>query len=100
MKSFIEYLEENCIKYSKETAIISQARKKGISYSQLWEFSGKVYAWLKQAHIGKEDMVLINLPRGIRIITTMVGVIRSGAAFTIVEYGYPKERVEYMKNGL
>ena len=98
MKSFIEYLEENCIKYSKETAIISQARKKGISYSQLWEFSGKVYAWLKQAHIGKEDMVLINLPRGIRIITTMVGVIRSGAAFTIVEYRYPKERVEYIKN--
>ena len=28
MKSFIECLEENCIKYSKETAIISQARKK------------------------------------------------------------------------
>lgn len=96
MKKFIEQLQDNC-KNRDHIAIKSSARTKGIIYSQLWDFSGRLYSYLKTNCYGREDMILICLPRGIRSLTSIIGIIRAGAAFTIVESTYAKERIEYKK---
>ena len=71
---------------------------KGMTVSQVWAVSGKVYAYLKQKGIGKEDFVMICLPRGITPILAEIGVWRAGAAFVLVEDTYAPERIEYIRS--
>lgn len=97
MADFIKKLEENSKCYADNTAIVSAEYINGITYAELWEYSGRVYAWLKQNHIGREDMVLIYLPRSAEILVSMIGVIRAGAAFVIAETETPKDRVKFIK---
>ncbi len=68
-----------------------------ITYGQLAERSGRVYRYLKERGIGKEDFVNILLPRGVETFIAMVGVWRAGAAFVVLEDGYPAERVDYIQ---
>ena len=45
--------------------LFDDAHVKGVTYAQLDDMSGRVYAWLKANRIGREDFVLIDLPRGV-----------------------------------
>lgn len=61
------------------------------------ELSARVRAWLKQQSVGREDMVMIDLPRGAAGMIAMLGVWKAGAAFIMVETNYPPERIEFIK---
>ena len=95
--TIIELLEQ----YTKEnpnTAILfDEAQPKGITYAQLDDFSGRVYAFLTGKGIGKEDFVLINLPRGIMPVIAMIGVWKTGAAWALVEDTYAPDRIAYIR---
>ena len=69
---------------------------KGVSYEQLRDISGRVYAYLKAHNIGREDFVLIKLPRGVQAVMAMNGVWRAGAAFVLVEDTYAPDRIDFM----
>ena len=97
MKSFMKILSENIARFPERIALRSSTASRGISYGELDEYSGKVYAYLKQKGIGKEDMVLICMPRGTRAIVSMIGVWKAGAAFTIVEDTYAPDRIEFIR---
>ncbi len=77
--------------------IYDDAHQNGVTYHQAEELSGRVYAWLKDRDIGKEDFVLINLPRGVLPFLAAIGVWRAGAAFVIVEEHYSPERVAFIR---
>ena len=62
--------------------------------------SAKIRAWLKEQSIGREDMVMINLPRSAASLISMLGIWKAGAAFVVVESSYPKDRIEYIKKDL
>lgn len=97
MTNFIEQIEKNCIEFPERLAVALDYQNEPVSYGELWNLSGKIYAYLKNHGIGKEDFVLINLPRGSKITVAMIGIWRAGAAGTITEKGYPAERVEYIR---
>ena len=59
--------------------LYDDAHSSGISYAQLDDMSGRVYAWLKQNGIGREDFVLIDLPRGVLPVIAMVGDLCRGS---------------------
>lgn len=81
------------------TAILfDEVRTKGVTYAQLDDLSGRVYAYLTEKGIGKEDFVLINLPRGVMPVIAMIGVWKAGAAWALVEDTYAPERIEYIRN--
>lgn len=88
-------------RYSKEkpnaAILFDEAHSKGITYAQLDELSGRVYAYLSNKGIGKEDFVLINLPRGVMPVIAMIGVWKAGAAWALVEDTYAPERIEYIR---
>ena len=88
-------------RYSKEkpnaAILFDEAHTKGITYAQLDELSGRVYAYLSNKGIGKEDFVLINLPRGVMPVIAMIGVWKAGAAWALVEDTYAPERIEYIR---
>ncbi len=88
----------NYTKESPNSAILfDEAHSKGITYAQLDDLSGRVYAYLVNNGIGKEDFVLINLPRGIMPIIAMIGVWKAGAAWALVEDTYAPDRIEYIR---
>jgi acyl-coenzyme A synthetase/AMP-(fatty) acid ligase len=76
--------------------LYDEATPKGVSYEQIRDISGRLYAYLKARNIGKEDFVMIKLPRGVQPIIAMIGVWRAGAAFVIIEELMAPERVDYI----
>ncbi len=97
----MEYILEKLKKYTErkpdEAIMFDDAHAKGITYAQLDDMSGRVYAFLKQNRIGREDFVLLNLPRGVMPIIAMVGVWKAGAAWALVEDTYAPERINYIR---
>ena len=79
-------------------ALTDERHPRGLSRKQVDELSARVYGWLKKNGIGREDFVLICLPRGVLPLISMLGVWKAGAAFTVVEDNYPPERIAYIKN--
>lgn len=97
MEYIIEKLKQYTSQKPDEPILFDDANSKGITYAQLDEMSGKVYAYLKQNGIGREDFVLLNLPRGTMPIIAMVGVWKAGAAWALVEDTYAPERINYIR---
>ena len=84
--TILDRLEEYTQKDPLAPILFDETYTKGITYHQLDEMSGRVYAWLAQAGIGKEDFVLIDLPRGVLPIV---------AAYTAVPSGYTDEHYRH-----
>ena len=76
---------------------LSDCRGTFVTYHELDILSGRVYRYLKDRGIGREDFVNILLPRGVEPFIAMLGVWKAGAAFVMLEEGYPAERVEYIQ---
>ena len=98
MKRYMERIWElmNDAKMKHHVALYDEATPKGISYEKLCVISGRVYAYLKAQNIGKEDFVMIRLPRGVQPVIAMIGVWRAGAAFVIAEENLAPERMDYI----
>ena len=97
MITILEMLQNYTAENPNAPILFDDAHSKGITYTQFDEMTGKVYAWLKEQGIGKEDFVLINLPRGVFPIIAMVGVWKAGAAWALVEDTYAPERIAYIR---
>lgn len=97
MRSVIEQIELNAQNHPKNAVLFDETLAKGVTFEALDSISGQVYAYLKKNGIGKEDFVLINLPRGVLPVIAFVGVLKAGAAFAIVEDNYAPERIEYIR---
>ena len=55
LHTFMETFMENIAHFPNRIALRSAAASRGISYGKLQEYSGRVYAYLKQNGMGKED---------------------------------------------
>jgi len=97
METIIQKLQRYAKEGPNSPILFDEVHTKGITYAQLDDLSGRVYAWLKSEGIGKEDFILINLPRGVLPIIAMVGVWRAGAAWVLVEDTYAPERIDYIR---
>ena len=97
METIISRLQEYTRKSPNSPILFDDVHTKGITYAQLDEMSGRVYAWLKEKKIGREDFVLIDLPRGVLPVVAMVGVWKCGAAWALVEDTYAPERIDYIR---
>ncbi len=95
--TLLERLEEYTMRDPHAAILFDEVHTKGISYSQLDDMSGRVYAWLKKEGIGREDFVLINLPRGVLPVIAMIGVWKAGAAWALVEDTYAPERINFIR---
>ena len=95
---FMERMAKNASMYPNDPAVIDVATGYKITYKELDELSGKVYQKLSGDGIGKGDVVMISLTRGISPFIAMMGVWKAGAAFTVLEMDYPQEKRDYIYN--
>lgn len=68
-----------------------------ITVRELDRRSAKVYRYLKERGLGREDMICILLPRGAAIPIALFGVWKAGAAAVLIENHDPPERVSHIQ---
>ena len=86
------------VKEDPSSKVLTDCNGYDLKRSEVDELSSKVYRYLKNNNISKEDFILICLDRGVKPIIAILGVLKAGAAFSIVESTYAKERIEFIKN--
>ena len=96
--AFMDTFAENAVKYADKPVLADDSVPKGLTFSQLDQISGKVFAFLQSEGIGREDFVMICLPRGVQPLVAMCGVWKNGSAFVLVEDNYAPERISFIKN--
>jgi acyl-coenzyme A synthetase/AMP-(fatty) acid ligase len=95
-KTILELFAEHVKKKPEQLAVIHKSEIK-ITNKELWELSGRIYAWLKSKGIDAEDVVMYNLPRGIELYACILGTLRAGAAFVLTETDNNPKRTEFIK---
>lgn len=96
MKKFIEKFIENAETFPSNAALVS-CRGYVMSYSEVNDHSARIYSYLKEKGIGKENFVMLYLSHDIAVVVAMLGVLKSGAAFTIVEKSNASERISFIQ---
>lgn len=96
---FLKRLEQNAEKYPDGKAL-SASSGSGFTYGELDAHSGRVYAYLAERGIGREDFVMICLPRGCEAVVAMLGVWKAGAAFCLMESTRAPERIAYIRKDI
>ena len=92
----LQLLEGWVIKTPNRRAVVFEP-KISATFKELWNLSGKIYAYLKAHNIGQEDVVMYHLPRGIELYACMTGTMRAGAAFVMAETGTDLERTAFIR---
>jgi amino acid adenylation domain-containing protein len=67
-----------------------------LSYGELWQASGRVAAFLQAHQIGRGDRVGLLLPKSPECVVSMLGILRSGAAYVPVDPRAPASRQAYV----
>ena len=80
--------------FPTRTALISNGTR--IIYRDLFSSANRLANLLCTRHIGPGSVVGVNLTRGPRMITTLLGIMKTGAAYLPLDPAYPRARVEYM----
>lgn len=97
MRDFFASMSEHLSENPNKVIISEGAGGKETTRRELDNLSGKVYRYLKEKCIGKEDIVTILLPRGVYGPVALLGVWKAGACAVLLEYGMPEERVDFIK---
>ncbi len=90
----IELFEAQVKKTPNKIAVIFEDEK--MTYSELNEKANKLANYLKNNGVNSNEIVGIMLPRSIELISTILGVKKSGACYLPIDPTYPAQRIEYM----
>ena len=93
-KCIHQLFEEQVIKNPDKAAIIACDRT--LTYRELNEEANRIAHSLIERGIGVGDIVAFALPRKSYLISTMLGILKSGAAYLPIDPDYPQNRIEYM----
>ncbi len=91
-----DLIEMQAEKQPDKIAVVSNNVQ--ISYGELNEQANSIAAYLQQKGIGKGKRVGLSLRRSPDLIITLLGILKSGAAYVPLDANYPKERLEFMIN--
>ena len=92
----IELFKEAVYSYSDQPALVDG--NKQLSYKELDEQSNRLAHYLAKEHgVTSGDVVGIKLDRSIAQVVSVLGVLKSGAAYVPIDTSYPKERIAFME---
>ncbi len=91
-KTLIDLFRETVQTYPCKEACIFENQK--VTYSELDERSNAITAQLQQSGITSGVIVGVYLPRGIDLHVSILGILKSGAAYIPFDIETPKDRIE------
>ena len=89
-----QLFEEQVVKTPDKFAVI--ACDKTLTYTELNEQANRIAHSLIEKGIGVGDSIAFALPRKSYLISTILGILKAGAAYLPVDPDYPQERIDYM----
>lgn len=91
------FVFEPLLRWALETpdkiAIVSE--EGAITYAQFERRTNQIARALRQRGVKRGDLVALVLPRGAQTIQTIVGVLKSGAAYVPIDSETPAERIRH-----
>jgi amino acid adenylation domain-containing protein len=93
-KSLVDLLRDACIHNGSRIAI--EAGDGKLSYTELWEQSGKLRDRLRSQAVKKGDRVGLCLSRSTRMVVAQLAILRAGALYVPLDPSFPKDRIDYM----
>lgn len=94
-KTIIDLFEEQ-VRLTPENAAIIYDEKK-LTYKELNERSNQLAAWLRKNYtVQPDDLIGIKLEKREQIVITILGVLKSGAAYFPIDAEFPESRIAYM----
>lgn len=92
---YFDYVERVIREHGDIAAFTAEGES--ITYADADLEAARVYRFLKEKNIGREQIVMILMPKGLHFFSCMLGVLRAGAAFILVQDDYPAERIEFIR---
>lgn len=86
--------EEQVVRTPDKTAVI--ASDKILSYKELDTEANKIANALLEVGIGVGDIVAFALARKSYLISTILGILKAGAAYLPIDPDYPQDRIDYI----
>lgn len=93
-KTFIDLFEEQVEKTPDNVALVFENEK--ITYKELNEKANKIANNLIEKNVKTNDVIGIIMKRSIDVMVSILGVIKSGAAYLPIDSELPKDRIYYM----
>ncbi|MEM9685288.1 MAG: amino acid adenylation domain-containing protein [Bacteroidota bacterium] len=95
-KTITDLFEAQVAKTPDRTAVIFEETT--LTYNTLNEESNRLAAYLRENYtIQPDDLIGIKLDRSSRVIITILGILKSGAAYVPIDINYPEDRIRYME---
>ena len=101
--TYVDYPREKCVhelfmeqakRTPERTAMVFEDKK--FTYRQLNEMSNSLAHFLQDKWVKRNDVVPIIAKRSRHVIVAMLGVLKAGGAYMLVDPSYPVDRIEYM----
>ncbi len=73
-------------------------RTSSLTYGELEERSNRLARYLQVQGVQPGELIGISMERSPEMIVSLLGILKSGAAYVPVDPGYPEERKAYMLN--
>lgn len=94
--TIIQLFEEQVTKTPNNVAIVFEDSQ--ITYKELNERANQLAHYLINNGIKDSSVIGIMLPRGIEVLVSMIGVLKTGASYIPIDPELPSDRIEYMLN--
>lgn len=98
MENLLSLLKQKLLENPEKEAIIEKNRT--ITYSSLNALSNSYFKKLEAADIQPGEVIGIELDRSIEAIAAMIGILKIGAAYTVINKDYPESRKQLMVDTL
>jgi len=93
-KTIVNLFEEQAKKAPNNIAVVFEEQK--LTYKELNEKSNNIANYLITKKIEQNDIVGILLPRSIDLIISILGILKAGAGYMLIDPNLPNERINYM----
>ncbi|TXE13239.1 amino acid adenylation domain-containing protein [Seonamhaeicola algicola] len=95
-KTLHELIVNQTIKTPKNTALV--CNEKSLTYKELEDISNQFANYLKLTHnVEAKDLVGLMIERSEWIIISILGILKTGAAYVPIDIDYPESRKNYIK---
>ncbi|MEV5098970.1 non-ribosomal peptide synthase/polyketide synthase, partial [Streptomyces rochei] len=89
-----ELITEQAHRTPDTTAVVCEDTS--LTYAELDARANQLARHLLEQGVGAEDFVAITLPKSLDAITSMLAVLKTGAAYLPIDPDYPTERITYI----
>ena len=93
-KTFIQLFEQQVSNTPDNIALVFG--EAAFSYQQLNDRSNQLAHYLRSKGVGEEALVPVCIERSLDMVTAILGILKSGAAYVPVDPEYPADRIRYL----